>query len=241
MVAAAVVGAAVVGAAGSAYAGSEAASATSNASNAAIGQQQAALQQQTALEAPYNKVGTNALPTYESLLGIGPNGGSLTPAAAAAQQSTLAALPGYQFALNQGLTSTKNAASASGLSNSGNTLEALDQYSTGLADSTYQQELGNVMGAVGIGQAAASGQSANIGNTASNISNATIAQGNNIAGIDSNEIAGITRATGNASNAYVTQQTLADIYGQPATTAAAPAAAGIPGGYTGTTPTPGYS
>jgi hypothetical protein len=206
MVAAAVIGGAVVGAAGSAVAGSEAAGATTSASNNAIAQQRSALAQQTALEAPYNAIGTNAIPTYQSLLGLGPQG-------SAGIESTLQSLPGYQFSKQQGLTGTTNAATASGLSLSGNTLQALDQYSTGLADSTYQSELGNLQGAVGIGQAAASGQSANIGNTSNNISNATIAQGNNIAGIDANTIAGITKATSNGVNQYQTNQTLSDIYG----------------------------
>lgn len=206
MVAAAVIGGAAIGAIGSSVAGGEAASATTNASNAAISQQQSALAQQTQLEAPYNALGTSALPTLQNLLGIGPGG-------AGAIQPTLSQLPGYQFQKQQGLQSTTNAASAAGLSLSGNTLQALDQYSTGLADSSYQQQLGDVESGVGIGQAAASGQSANIGQAASNVSATDIAQGNNIAGIDANTIAGITKATSNGVNQYSTQQTLADIYG----------------------------
>lgn len=210
---AAVAGAAVIGAGATVYAANKSASATEDASNNAIAEQKSALTQQEQLEQPYNNIGTSAIPTYQSLLGIGANGGALTPQSAQLQQQTLSQMPGYQFQLNQGLTSTKNAATASGLSMSGNTLQALDQYSTGLADSSYQQELGDVQGAVGIGQAAASGTAANIGSTANNVANETIAQGNNIAGIDANEIAGITKATGNAANQYTTQQTLADIYG----------------------------
>ncbi len=206
MVAAAIVGAGVVGAVGSGVAGSMSASATKDATNASIGEQQWALQQQEKQLAPYQAVGTAAIPKLEQLLGIG-GGGS------AGIQQTLSQLPGYQFQLQQGLEATKNAASASGMALSGNTLQALDKYSTGLADSTYQQQLQNIESAVGIGQSSAAGQSANIGQAGGNISNALINQGNTTASIDANTIAGISAAGTNAANQYITQNTLADIYG----------------------------
>jgi hypothetical protein len=61
---------------------------------------------------------------------------------------------------------------------------------------------------VGIGQAAAAGQSANIGAAASNKSQIEIGQGNNIANIDANQIAGITKATTGATNQLITYNTL---------------------------------
>jgi len=207
MVAAAIIGAGVVGAVGSGVAGSMSASATKDATNASISEQQWALEQQQAQEAPYTAVGGAAIPKLEQLLGINKGG---SPAQI---QQTLSQLPGYQFQLNQGLQATKNAASASGMALSGNTLQALDQFSTGLADSSYQQQLQDVESAVGIGQAAASNQSANIGQAATNISNAQIAQGQTTAAIDANTIAGISNAGTNAANQYITQNTLADIYG----------------------------
>ncbi len=276
MVAAAVVGAAVVGAAGSAIAGSEAAGATKDASNAAISQQQAALQQQSQLSAPYRGFGESAIPTLQSLLGIstpsaapgrpqgydpssgatikpgggigqaipgnsaggafagmlssgnvgapsqgmGPIGGSGLPVGAggtagtapgaADPTATLRNMPGYQFAREQGLTAATNRASAMGMGLSGNTLEALTSYGTGLADQTYQQEVGNLENAVGVGQAAAAGQAANIGNAASNIGNTLMNQGNTLAGIDANTAAGITKSIGNAANNYQTLSGLSD-------------------------------
>lgn len=210
MVAAAVIGAGIVGAVGSTVAGSEAASATRDATNASIAQQNSALSQQSQLSQPYRDLGTSAISPLQSLLGIGGTGGA---ANTATQEQTLSQMPGYQFARDQGLTATTNAATASGLSMSGNTLQALDKFSTGLADQTYQTEVGNLENTVNTGQAAAAGQAANVGNAAANNSNSLIAQGNNTAGIDANEIAGITKATGNAANAYATNQTLADIYG----------------------------
>jgi hypothetical protein len=201
-VGAGLLGAAVIGGTATVLASNSAANATQNATNAAVNEQQSALNQQAALSAPYRAIGTGtpasggtgatlgAIEQYQNLLGLGPGG-------AGAIQSTLAATPGYQFAQNQGIQQTTNAASAMGLGLSGNTLEGLDQFSTGLADQTYQQAVGNVGNAVQIGQAAAAGQAANIGQAAGNISGSLISQGNTIAGIDANEAASLSKlATG---------------------------------------------
>lgn len=45
--------------------------------------------------------------------------------------------PGYQFTLNQGLKATQNSAAARGLGTSGAALKGAANYSTGLANSTY--------------------------------------------------------------------------------------------------------
>lgn len=122
--------------------------------------------------------------------------------------TTLRNTPGYQFARDQGLQGVTNSATAQGLSLSGNTLEALDKYGTGLADQTYQEAVGNLENVAGLGQAAAAGQAANIGNAARTNSSALINQGNTLAGIGANEIAGITRSIGNAADQYGQYQTL---------------------------------
>lgn len=195
MVAAAIVGAAVVGGVATSVAGSSAASATNNATNASVAEQNNALNQQATLSAPYRGVGTAAIGQYENLLGIGPNANAAT--IGQALQNT----PGYQFTQQQGEQGILNAASAAG-GVSGNTLTALDQYNTGLADQTYQNALSNSQQAVGLGQAAAAGQAANIGQAAGTISNAYTNQGNNIANIDIGEAAGISKAIGSGANNY---------------------------------------
>lgn len=195
MVAAAIVGAAAVGAVGSAVAGGEAASATRDASNASIAEQNKALDQQAVLSQPYRDVGTSAIGNYEALLGVGPN------ANAATISEALKNTPGYQFTQQQGETGILNAASAAG-GVSGNTLTALDRFNTGLADQTYQQALGNNLNAVELGQSAAAGQAANIGNAASNISSTLTNQGTNIANIDIGTAAGISKALGQGANNY---------------------------------------
>ena len=207
MVAAAVIGAGVIGAVGSSVAGSEAAGATKSATNASINAQQSAQQQQQALNAPYAAIGTGAngnggaIGQYTNLLGLGSQG-------TAGIESTLASTPGYQFAKTQGLDATTNRAAAMGLGLSGNTLQGLDQFSTGLADSTYQQALGNAQNAVTIGQNAAAGTGSGILQTGANVGSALINQGNTLAGIDANTIAGITKSAGNAANQYTTLSTL---------------------------------
>lgn len=207
MVAAAVIGAGVIGAVGSSVAGSEAAGATKSATNASINAQQTAQQQQQALNAPYAAIGTGtngnngAIAQYQNLLGLGPQGN-------AGIESALSSTPGYQFAKSQGLGATQNAASASGMALSGNTLQALDSFSTGLADSTYQQALGNAQNAVTIGQNAAAGTGSGILQTGANVGGALTSEGNTLAGIDANTIAGITKASSGAANQYVTLSAL---------------------------------
>lgn len=201
MVAAAIIGAGVVAAGATVASGSMAAGATQNASNASIAEQNSALAQQATLSAPYRALGESALPQYQALLGIGPNANSATTLAA------LQATPGYQFTQQQGETGILNAASAGG-GVSGNTLAALDQYNTGLASGTYQNAIGNIQGAVGLGQAAAAGQASNIGTAAGNISNTLVNQGNTNAGIYANEGAALSKIAGNTANQYTTLSAL---------------------------------
>lgn len=207
MVAAAV---GVASVAGTAIAGSEAAGATTAASNAAIQEQNTALAAQTKAAAPYTALGQSAVPQLQSLLGIGTPGQNGQPTSAT-QLAALRNTPGYQFQQAEGTQNTLNAANASGLLNSGNTLQALSEFNQGLADTTYQQAVGNAENVVNTGQAAAAGQAANIGNAANNISSNLINQGNTLAGIDANVVAGITKSAGNAANTYTTNNTLAGL------------------------------
>jgi hypothetical protein len=60
-------------------------------------------------------------------------------------QAGLEQTPGYQFTLQQGLKSAQNAAAARGLGVSGAALKASDTFATGLANSTYNQQLQNAI------------------------------------------------------------------------------------------------
>jgi hypothetical protein len=103
---------------------------------------------------------------------------------------------------------------------SGNTLEALDKFGTGLADSTYQQAVGNAQNAVTIGQNAAAGTGSGILQTGSNISGLISNQGNTIAGIDANEAAGLAKTASGAASNYATLGTLNNLNSTPGSTVA---------------------
>jgi hypothetical protein len=199
-VAAAIFGGSAVSEIGTLISGGAAAKATEQATQAAVAEQQAALAQQANLSAPYRALGSAAIPLYQQLLGLGPGGSS-------GIISALQKTPGYQFAQQEGQTGIVNAASANG-GISGNTLASLDEFNTGLAEGTYQSVLGDVQGAVGLGQAAAAGQASNIGTAAGNISNLVAQQGQTMAGIDANTIAGLTKAAGSGIQNYETLQAL---------------------------------
>jgi hypothetical protein len=210
MVASAIVSSAVVGVAGSAIGGSMAADATEEAAKMQVEAQKEALAQQEKLTAPYRGLGESAIPAYQALLGIGPKGQRLSP-----QQITqqLTQMPGYQFQLSQGLDATKRQAAAMGLGLSGNTLQALDKYSQGLASTSYQNQLENLLNPIKIGQTSASNQAAAAGQTGANLSNIYGAQGQNEANIALGTVGGITNAIGGGLNNYVTMNTLKGLTG----------------------------
>lgn len=60
-------------------------------------------------------------------------------------QAQLAATPGYQFALAQGLQGTQNSAAAQGLGTSGAALAGAANYATGLAGTTFQNQFSNYL------------------------------------------------------------------------------------------------
>jgi len=85
---------------------------------------------------PFISGGTTALANYNAALP-----GLTTPFNA----SSLAATPGYQFDLQQGLKSTQNSFAAQGLGSSGSALKGAAAYSTGLAQNTYTSQLQNYL------------------------------------------------------------------------------------------------
>lgn len=124
-----------------------AASTEANAANQASQVQQAEFAQTQQNLAPYINQGPGALNSLQSLVSGGPQ--------AAAQ---LSQTPGYQFQLQQGLQALLDSRSATGGVGGGNTLKALTQYGQGLAGSTYEQQINNLMGLTNLGESAAAGQ-----------------------------------------------------------------------------------
>ena len=76
-------------------------------------------------------------------------------------------MPGFQFSQQQGIQAIQNAASATGMLNSGNLLQGLETFGQGLSQQYFQQYLGNLASEAGMGANAASsaaGASQNLGN-----------------------------------------------------------------------------
>ncbi|MDX3926739.1 MAG: hypothetical protein QHC90_13170 [Shinella sp.] len=109
---------------------------------------------------PYLATGSGATSMLSNALGLG--GASGTQAA----QDAFQAGPGYQFALDQGTQAALRGASAAGMLNSGNTLTALSQFGTGLANQEYGSWLDRLSGAADQGLSAASGQGSALGGLA---------------------------------------------------------------------------
>jgi hypothetical protein len=93
-------------------------------------------------EAWYNYLtGTGGSPT-----GQGPSYNPLTaPLTAPFTAANLPTTPGYQFTLNQGQKDTQNSYAALGLGSSGAAEKGAATYTTGLAQSTYNQQLQNYL------------------------------------------------------------------------------------------------
>lgn len=116
---------------------------------------------------PYRDFGAGVLTPLQNLLTGAP----------AAQMAQLSALPGYQFALNQGLQAAQNSAAARGLGSSGAALQGAAQFATGLADSTYGAQINRLLQAAGMGQSAAA-QTGQFGaSAASQVGQNTLAAG----------------------------------------------------------------
>ena len=139
-------GGSILSSSNNASAAKQAASEQSASSAAALNQQAQQFAYSQGQELPYIQNGDNAQTVQNNL--IGTYGSTVTPyfnqlanlGNGATAQQTLAQTPGYQFALNQGLAATSNAAAARGLGVSGAALKGAATFSTGLADNTYQQQ-----------------------------------------------------------------------------------------------------
>lgn len=137
MVAAAVAGAAVVGGVASSAMSSSASKDAAQtqadaANNSAALQNQQWQQTQTNLK-PYMDLGASYINPLKQAL----SNPMLTQQFNAPTEQQAQSTPGYQFTLNQGLKSVQNSAAARGLGVSGAALKGAASYTTGLADSTY--------------------------------------------------------------------------------------------------------
>jgi hypothetical protein len=97
--------------------------------------------------------------------------------------------PGYSFRMSEGVKALERSAAARGLLQSGGTLKGITQYGQDLASAEYQNafsrylterqaRLGPYEFLTGVGQAAAAGQSANIGSTGAALADIATQRGN---------------------------------------------------------------
>ncbi len=187
MVAVAIGGAALIGGAATAFGASEAAGAQKDAAALAAQTQKDIYASNKGMLQPWNDAGFKAYGTLNDLLGVGGN--------SATMQSTLESLPGYQFTLGQGLKSVQNSAAARGLGTSGAALKGAANYATGLADSTYGNQVTRIGNSADMGLRAASSL-AGVGTTAGQgIAGSQIAGGNAAAAGWNGIGAGVNNAT----------------------------------------------
>lgn len=184
-------GSAIIGAGASLIGGSKASKAAKNAAkeqtkatNAAIAAEQKALERQIGLQEPFRQVGINALAQYP---------GAAAPSYQPFGMEQFNADPGYQFRMSEGLKALERSAASRGILSSGQTLKDITRFGQDTASQEYQNAFSRYMleterkrretldpleYQIGLGQAAASGQAANIGTTAGSTSNLMQALGN---------------------------------------------------------------
>lgn len=97
---------------------------------------------------PYMAAGGNALSRLETLTGANGNP-ELAPLTSPFNPTMqwLEKTPGYQFTLDQGLKGVQNSYAAKGLGSSGAAMRGAAEFSTGLAEQTWQQQFQNDLSA----------------------------------------------------------------------------------------------
>lgn len=172
----ATVGAAVVGAGASIIGGKQSSDAAKDAAKqqrkatqATIKAQEKALERQIGLQEPFRQTGVNALADYGTASQYTPFG-----------MEQFEADPGYSFRMSEGLKALERSAASRGILQSGQTLKDITRFGQDAASQEYQnafqryllerqQKLQPLEYRIGLGQAAASGQAANVGSTATNV------------------------------------------------------------------------
>lgn len=156
---AAIIGSSLIGAGASIYGAKKASGAQTDAAQQAIALQQRMYDTTRGDLAPYRTLGEKSINPLMGLAGL-----SGDPAQIQAQ---LAQMPGYQFALSQGLRGAQQSATARGLGLSGAALKGAEQFATGLADQTYGNQFNRLLGLTQLGQSAAA-QTGSFGANAAN-------------------------------------------------------------------------
>jgi hypothetical protein len=199
---AAIAGAAVVGAGASIISGNKQAKAVKDASKAQTKAQKQALEAQMELARPYVEAGKNAMTQYQNLAPYQSFG-----------MDQFQADPGYQFRMSEGLKALERSASARGLLQSGGTLKDITRFGQDAASQEYQNAFQRYLTEretrmdpyrylTGIGQAAAAGQAANVGEGMTALGNIRSAGIMGQANAFTNTLGNISGLASDAAGAY---------------------------------------
>ena len=212
-----VAGAVVVGSVASGYMSSQAAKSAARtqaaASDRAIAAQQAGLESQAAINAPFIDTGTQAMNRLAAM--TEPGGEYYEPFS----KTDFTQDPGYAFRFKEGMKGLNASAAARGGLISGNALRAATAYGQEMgsqeytnAFNRYYAERSNKMDPLkfltGVGQAAGAGQASNIGAATGNIANLTTGAGNAIAAGQVGSANAYANAIGQGVSQYQTNQLL---------------------------------
>ena len=136
--------------------GSDAASASKNAAADTYAKQQQAVQGVTGYGDTYKDAYSGLASNYSPYMQTGYTANNQLNNLIS-DPSSVSSLPGYQFALNEGIKGLDRSASARGMLNSGAAGKDVLKYATGYADQTYGNQLQRLMGVGSYGQNATSG------------------------------------------------------------------------------------
>jgi hypothetical protein len=215
-------GASIFGANKASKSAKDAAKEQTKATYAAIAAEKDALNKQIGLQEPFREVGVNALSQYA---------GASAPSYKPFGMEQFNADPGYQFRMSEGMKALERSASARGILSSGQTLKDITRFGQDTASQEYQNAFTRYMAEtqrmreekmapleyqIGLGQAAASNQAANIGTSAGSTSNLltglgnigaarSMAQGNAYTGA-ANTIGSLATGGANAYGQYMAAQ-----------------------------------
>lgn len=194
--AAAVLGAGAIGAGASIWGANKAAGAQTDATNAAITNQQQMYAKNSNNLTPFINAGAGGIDQLRNW--VDPTSGSnplasliklVTPGAD--QSATLAQTPGFQFSQTQGTRAALNALAARGLGGSpGAIAKGVGSYVTGLAGNTWDSVVKNLLSTFGTGTNALQG-----------LVNTGVTAGSSLAGVGTNTANSITGSLTGAGNA----------------------------------------
>jgi hypothetical protein len=170
-------GASILGGKSQSDAAKSAAKSQAKATKATIAQQERALERQIGLQEPFRQTGVNALADYGTASQYTPFG-----------MDQFQADPGYQFRMSEGLKALERSAASRGILQSGGTLKDITRFGQDAASQEYQNAFRRYLTErearlqpleyqIGLGQAAASGQAANVGSTAATVGGLTTSLG----------------------------------------------------------------